>query len=172
MTWHALVTNPKCERRAEAGLRELGITVYIPWGRIWSRPKRAPGVVMRLRPAFPRYIFVKVAAPGDIHSVRDVDGVEGVVSAEYIPLAIPDWQIDRVRKAEAEGLLNFNREPKTWKGGEYEIGQSLTITGGPFAGFTGRVVRRSTKKGVDLETLLFGRATVTTVKLDDVKIAA
>ena len=173
MTYYALITNPRCELRAKAGLDALGIETYLPVGRKWSKPRHATSVVMRMRPAYPRYLFIAFPGYDTWQGLPRIDGVSRVVGSTACgPYPIPDSQIDRVRALEAAGDLNFNREPKTWLGGEYAIGELLRLTEGPFAGFTGTVVRSSTKRGVDLELMLFGRTTVTTAKIDDVRRAA
>lgn len=171
LTWYALVTNPKCERRAEAGLRERGLEVYLPWGRIWSRPKRATGVVMRLRPVFPRYIFIGCPR-GVWPDLSRIDGVEGVIAAQGLPLEIPEWQVLSTWALETNGKLDFNAAPKVSRKGEYEAGDEVLITGGPFAGFLGVVSQANGEKTVSIETMMFGRHTVAVTPLDSVRRAA
>lgn len=171
-TWFALITNPKCERRAEAGLNEIGVETYLPWGKIWSRPKRATGVVMRLRPAFARYLFIRFPGHDTWQGLPRIDGVEAVIASQGSPLPIPEWQVLSTWARETNGLLDFNAGPKVSRKGEYLVGDEVTITAGPFAGFPGRVKRENGEKIVTIETMLFGRELVAKVPLDQVRKAA
>jgi transcription antitermination factor NusG len=170
MAWYALVCNPKCERRAEAGIEAKGFETYLPWGRIWSRPRRATGVVMRLRPAFARYLFVR--CPMGWPGFREIDGVEGFIGTACGPLEIPEWQVLSTWAMERNGLLDFNSAPKTSRKGEYAAGDEVMITGGPFAGLTGIVSAGNDERRVSVELMLFGRHTVAMTPLDSVKRAA
>ncbi len=172
MTWFCLVTNPKCERRAEAGLRELGVTTYQPWGRIWSRPKRATGVVMRLRPVFPRYLFVDLAEGREPwFGIRRCDGVAGVVSAAGAPLRLPEPEVLSIWAMETNSLLDFNADP-TVRAGEYQLGDQVRLTEGPFAGLMGTVRKTDDGREVEVEMLMFNRHTVTVAKVSNVRRAA
>ncbi len=172
LTWHLLWCNPRCERKVVMSLVEAGFCAYTPHGRKWSKPRHATGHICRNMPAYTRYVFLAFPEAPDWFTVRRTDGVHGAVAIEGVPRELTPQQVAAVRIAEAAGDLNFNREPKTWLGGEYAIGELLRLTEGPFSGFTGTVVRSSTKRGVDLELMLFGRTTVTTAKIDDVRRAA
>ena len=176
ITWYAVVTNPKCERRAEAGLREAGIATFLPQGAIWTKPRRSPAMVGRPRLAMPRYLFIGDRGdPMFWHAVRSTNGVAGVVGQSGIPLQIKSTTLESIFDRQFTGGLNFNDRPRRkrgWKPGHYERGMRLEIKGGPLTGFIGTVRRSSGKEKVDIEVILFGTTTATSVRLDDVKIAA
>ena len=172
MTYFALITNPRCELRAKAGLDALGIETYLPVGRKWSKPRHATSVVMRMRPAYPRYLFIAFPGHETWQGLPRIDGVSRVVAPQGVPFPIPDSQIDRVRALEAAGDLNFNREPRTWKGGEYKKGEMLRTNSGTFQGFVGTVVRDNSAIDVKLHMMLFNRQVVVTLPIDDVRKVA
>lgn len=176
MTWYALITNPKCERRADAGLRAANIATFLPQGAIWTKPRRAPDLVCRNRLVMPRYLFISFDGAPRWDVVRRTDGIAGVVGAAGRPLPIAPAPLESLFQRQFVGALNFNAPPRRkrgWKPGHYDRGVKLEIRGGPLEGFIGTVVRPSGKVEVDVEVLLFGgRGTVTRVSLDDVKVAA
>lgn len=177
MTWFALFTNPRCERRAEQRIIDEGLCAYLPEGKVWSKPRYATSYIGRLRPAMSRYLFVGDPSrrEPDWFALRRVDGVHGIVGVSGLPIAIQGQAIDALRRAENAGRFNFGSKPME-KGkhtpGIYQPGQRVTIASGPYAGFSCPVVRPSTKINVEIELMVFGRAALMSVPLDNVRAAA
>lgn len=78
LQWFAIQTNPQCERRAQAGLRDRGFTTFLPVETHWkrSRSKQRERVD---KPLFTGYLFVGLAPGQSLYAVRLQDGVRGVV---------------------------------------------------------------------------------------------
>jgi transcription antitermination factor NusG len=91
LTWFVVVCNPKCERRAQLGLRRAGYQTYLPPERkyiIRSRTK-----IETETPFLPRYLFVDLRGYGqkggqDFYKLCGVDGVEAVVRNEGMPMVV------------------------------------------------------------------------------------
>jgi transcription antitermination factor NusG len=77
--WYIAVTNPNCQRRAEAELAALGYRSFWPKLRKWvshARTKQA-----KEYPILGRYMFVEVP-DGNFFRVRNVNGVEALLTDE------------------------------------------------------------------------------------------
>jgi transcription antitermination factor NusG len=84
--WVVIHTNPKCEKRAEAGLMAKGLLAYLPMECIerqygLNTKKKAGGTYVTRRPMFSRYLFAGIdrSKGQTVDDVRSCDGVEGVV---------------------------------------------------------------------------------------------
>lgn len=63
-------------------------------------------VIERLRPAFPRYIFVKIVADVMWREVMDIGGGRFVRSYEYgLPVIVPQHEIDDLVQRQQDGVL-------------------------------------------------------------------
>ncbi|GLK78024.1 hypothetical protein GCM10008171_32780 [Methylopila jiangsuensis] len=176
MGWYALFTNPMRERSVEVRAIEAGFCAYVPEGSIWTKPQRSTDYVRRERCALPRYVFVAEpnGRPVDWFFLRRIDGVHGALGNEGRPLMLRPGAISLLRAMEAAGEFNFNKDPSAPPPpvATYVRGDKITIKSGPLAGFTGPAVAASDRHGVDIEVLLFGRATITRVPLDFIAEAA
>jgi transcription antitermination factor NusG len=156
-----VLTNPKCEERARAGLDALGYATFLPMETIWARvPKHRqkpgkPKKVKVTRPLFPGYLFFGLdKGVHPFEPVRLTDGVYSIVmnNREYVPM--PEGAIDRLREAEDRG-----DHDKTIKAAERLaelIGKQVTVPEGHLAGFVA-TVKKATEKCVYLETEAFGK---------------
>ena len=143
-TWFVVQSNPNCERRAEGGLKEIGLSsVYLSrisrWRRI-PRP-RADGPKREVikAPMFPGYLFIgsnRLAGP-DWLKIASTDGVRRVLGFQGSVEAVSEAIMRRVRLVEAEAERQFvpDAEHRTIKPGD-----AVRIMDGPFAQFTARFV--------------------------------
>ncbi|HEX6751383.1 MAG TPA: UpxY family transcription antiterminator [Longimicrobium sp.] len=134
--WYACYTRGRHEKRVAALLEQRGIEHFLPLHASteqWSdRKKRV------LWPLFPSYVFVRVD-PRDLTKALAVNGMVAVVRGGSAPVAIPDVEIENVRRfaaaIEAHGL-----EP------ELEpclaVGRRVHVGAGPLRGVEGVVVER------------------------------
>lgn len=105
---------------ADAEARLAGFTVFAPTIFKPATPPRRdstgimrPGKPDRVEYLFVRYLLVRLnIADPDWHAIRDVPGVERVISSHFglggpgVPIAVPDAQIERVRALlDANGCL-------------------------------------------------------------------
>jgi transcription antitermination factor NusG len=129
MTWYALYTNPRQEKKVASRLQQIGIEVYCPLiiqVRQWSDRKKKVEV-----PLLPSYVFVKLNS-----NERDkVFQVSGVVRYLY-------WlgQPAIIREREIEVMRNWLQDTVT----SFEVvgiqpGSLYEIPSGPFRGQHGVV---------------------------------
>jgi transcriptional antiterminator RfaH len=107
--WFAAYTAPRAESLAEAGIRDLGYLAYCPRETVLVR--HANRQQTKLRPLFPRYLFLAVNEMGDFGRMRDVRGLERIVkSGGALPCYIKNDYIHDLQQLEMMGA--FDRRPK------------------------------------------------------------
>ena len=129
--WYAVYTRAKTEKRVAEDFEEKGIEYYLPLMktlRQWSDRKKWVFV-----PLFNSYIFVFI----DIAQRAKVLEVEGAVSFihfndEFPP--IPEWQINNLK------IILGSAEKFEISYDNFEIGERVKVTGGPFKDMEGSVV--------------------------------
>lgn len=123
MSWHILIVNPNCHRRAEAGLAAIGYRSFWPKLRKWvshARTKKA-----KEYPILGRYVFVEIPDQ-EFYAVRAVNGVEGLLTGDCgAPANIP-----------AEIVWRFHDR---WVAGEWDYVANET---GEFRDADGELVTR------------------------------
>lgn len=134
--WYACYTRARHEKKAERQLAERGFDTWLPLltqTRQWSdRTKRVEF------PVFPSYVFARFPI-ARIHDILTVPGVSTVVRINGRLAAIPDEELESVRRVVA--ALDDT-------GGELETvpyiaeGQAVRVVQGPFQGVTGVTVER------------------------------
>lgn len=134
LSWFAVQTKPKHEKRAAAELEEKGIVVFLPLRTVvrqWSDRKRE----LQL-PLFTNYLFVRIGADRDeriavlrTNAIVRFVGKQGGVS-------IPDEEIDAVVTLLKTGVPF---EPFPFG----TVGQRVRIRGGSLDGVQGTVVKQN-----------------------------
>lgn len=105
MTWYVAITNPNCQRRAEAGLAALGYQSFWPKLKKWVSHARTK--VAKEYPILGRYLFVEIP-DGAFWNVRNVHGVEAfVVDSSGVPAMIPDPVVWEFRRRYLRGEWDF-----------------------------------------------------------------
>ena len=121
MTWYIAITNPNCQRRAEAGLAAIGYQAFWPRLRKWvahARTKKA-----KEYPILGRYLFVEIP-DGEFYSVRSVNGIEGLLTSDSgVPARIPAEMVWHFRDRYMRGEWDFVSNET---GEFYESGQIVT----------------------------------------------
>ncbi len=170
-TWFVVVCNPKCERRAQLGLRRAGYQTYLPQTKRWvvhARKKEA-----RDNPLFPRYLFIGLRSDHDLYKMRGVDGVEGIVRDGYgIPARIPAPEdrphpLARILERELAGEFDFTRLPDV--GPQYSPGEVVRLTVGAFADLQAQVVSMLSKGRVEVVLDIMGRASKVKIKATELQ---
>jgi transcription antitermination factor NusG len=129
LSWFAVQTKPRHEKKAAAELQEKGISAFLPLcceKRQWSDRQR----VVEL-PLFPQYVFVRIAQT--VHtrvSVLRTNGVTSFVGTRGIGIAIPDEQIEQVQTVISQGVPV---SPHLFM----NIGKRVRILGGALDGLQG-----------------------------------
>jgi transcription antitermination factor NusG len=133
--WYAAYTCARHEKAVARHFEERGLSYFLPLYQaihIWN--KRSSRVSL---PLFPGYIFVQTNMH-DRFKPLQVPGVLHYVSAGTMPCAIPDQEIEALRK-----VLVSSKDvgPHPY----ISTGQLVQITSGPLVGLRGTVQR--TKSG-------------------------
>ncbi|HTT17843.1 MAG TPA: UpxY family transcription antiterminator [Candidatus Sulfotelmatobacter sp.] len=133
--WYALLTRARHEKVVAQRLREIGVTSFLPVVtelRKWSDRKKLVEF-----PLFSCYVFAKLhpSNEGRLKALR-IDGVYSLVGTRGEGTAIPEEQIDAIRRI-AEERLAWHSHPFL------KIGQRVRIRSGALNGVEGILVARS-----------------------------
>lgn len=130
--WHAVWTRSRHEQMVSRELHLRRIEGFLPtvprWSRWKDRRKRLDW------PLFPGYCFARFDA-SERFTVLNCLGVASIVSINGAPAAIPDQEIEAIRRLVSSELAcdpcPFVRE-----------GSRVEVVRGPLAGIRGRLVRK------------------------------
>jgi transcriptional antiterminator RfaH len=165
LTWFVVICNPKCERRAQLGLRRAGYQTYLPQTKRWkvvSRQKQeAEG------PLFPRYLFVGIRSDQDFYKMRGVDGVESIVRNDNRPVEIPAFLLGHLLGREQAGEFDFTRLPDV--GPQYRPGEQVRLSAGAFTDLQAQVVSMLSKGRVEVLVEFMGRGTKVRMKATELQ---
>ncbi len=137
----------------EKGLESLIEEIYVPTEEITEM--RRGRKVNTERRFFPGYVLVNMVMTDDTyHLIKDTPKVTGFLGSGNKPMPVPQKEVDRIRGVVEDG----EAAPRLTI--TFEIGETVHVTDGPFASFSGVV------EDVDEETTrlkvavsIFGRAT-------------
>jgi transcription antitermination factor NusG len=134
LSWFAVQTKPRHEKRAAAELEEKGVVVFLPLHAVirqWSDRKRK----LQL-PLFPNYLFVRVRADrGERIAVLGTNAIVRFVGKDG-GVSIPDEEIEAVSTLLKTGVPF---EPCPFG----TVGQRVRIRGGSLDGVQGTVVKQN-----------------------------
>ncbi len=113
------------------------------------------------RKLFPGYVLINMVMDDETwYVVRNTRGVTGFVGPGSKPVPLSDAEIAALGVAKKEISLNF------------KVGDSVTITDGPFDGFVGEVTDIDAENGlVTVNVSMFGRDTPVELQLFQIKAA-
>ncbi len=161
--WYVVHTYSGFEQKAKAALEEriqsLGkqedfSEILVPSESVVEMKKGVKKTTSRK--FFPGYILVKMNLSEDTwHVVKNTPKVTGFVgSGGSKPPSIPEEEVRRITKQIDEGTLR--PKPKV----EFEKGEQVRVTDGPFATFNGIVEDVNPEKGkLKVLVSIFGRST-------------
>jgi transcription elongation factor/antiterminator RfaH len=135
--WFAVYTKPQKEDYAELNLRMRGIDTFFPKLFLPKSAKRKKQVVA----LFPNYLFVRCEVVSEEYgSIGWCPGVKRLLSFNGTP-AIVDNSIMEFLMAQigADGVIAARCN--------VEVGQQISITGGPFDGLVGIIKEPPNAKG-------------------------
>ena len=146
LKWYALHTFSNQEKRVEQHLRMKGIEVFLPLYTVTKRWKNRTTNKIDL-PLFTGYLFVKISAVTRVR-VLEIPSVVSIVSNGREPLALPSYEIDKLRA----GLRAGQIDPHPY----LKIGSRARIRSGAMAGLEGVVVRKDDhlKVVVSIESIM------------------
>lgn len=129
--WFALTVKPQHEKAVQRYLIGRGVEAYAAFHTVrrrWSDRVKSVDV-----PLFPRYVFCRSTFE-DRFAVLRAPGVQSIVTLGGVPAAIPNSEIDAIKRSIAANALL-----RPWP--YLCIGAVARICSGPLAGLEGIVVR-------------------------------
>ena len=121
--WYTLHTKPNAEYQVTAALSQRDIEVFLPE---IETPSTTNGQVKK--PFFPCYMFSKVDLKAiGISQVQWTPGLRRIVSFDDEPVPVPDEVIELIRRK-----LEAFEASGGWKGHDFQPGDTLRVTAGPF----------------------------------------
>lgn len=127
--WYAAYTYPRHEKVIAEQLESKGVESFLPTSMIASRWKDR--TVRIPFPLFPSYVFARVELARRV-AVLTIPGVIRILSANGAPIAIPDSEIETVRRCIGEGA-KLEAHPFVISG------MRVRVRSGPFSGLEGIV---------------------------------
>lgn len=131
--WYAVMTNIRCEERAENGLAAKGFRTFLPTMRRWVKHARVRKAVDR--PLLSRYLFVETDANRrGFMDIRLTDGVESIISTRGVPSSMPKGLVEEFIRRQMSG--EFDQVAKE----AIPVGARIRIMDGEYADFFATVV--------------------------------
>ena len=157
--WYAASTSANHEKRVAEQLGAREVEHFLPLYESVRRWKDRR-VTLQL-PLFPGYIFVQMALR-DRLSVQQVPGVARLVAFEGKPAALPEGEIEALRRSLDSGLQVGPHPYLT-------AGRRVRLKSGPLAGMTGILLRRKGNFRVVISIELIQRSVAADADAADVE---
>lgn len=140
LSWFAIYTKPRFEKKVEMVLLQAGYQVYLPLIstiRQWSDRKKKVQV-----PLIPSYVFVKIEEKL-LNGLFEFNGVVGVLKHLKKPAVVQDFEI--------ENLKIICQHPDVMEvvdGAKFTKGMPIQITHGPMMGLYGDCIEIKGKQRI------------------------
>lgn len=147
--------------RENRGMEDRILDIQIPTEIVTEMKDDQPREVERK--LFPSYVFINMVMDDETwYVVRNTRGVTGFVGPGSKPVPLSDEEVEALKLGTVKKEVEIN----------FSVGDSVSITSGPFEGFIGEVT------AIDAENLLvtvnvsmFGRDTPVELALSQIKAA-
>ena len=151
------------EQAVLKGLEDRIIDVMVPTEEVVEMRKGTK--VNSERKFFPGYVLVKMVMSDDVwHIIRNTPRVSGFLGSRNKPQPITEAEAQRIMKQMSEGV----ERPRTAV--DFEVGEQIRVTDGPFASFIGFVEDVATEKmRVKVSVSIFGRSTPVELEFSQVE---
>ena len=148
------------------GLSRLVESVEVPTETVTE--VRRGKKVQSERKFFPGYVLAKLDMNDDVyHLVKNTPKVTGFLGSSGKPQPISETEAARILNTKEEAAAS----PKQKISVDYEIGDTVKVTSGNFASFTGTVEELDFDKNrVKVSISIFGRATPLELGFEDVEL--
>ena len=157
--WYAIWTRSRHEQVVRDQLQRKRIDAFLPTVTRWSRWKDRKKKVDW--PLFPGYCFARFD-PADALPILKCTGVVNIVSFDGKPAAIPEHEIDSIRRL-VESDLQYDPCPLIREG------MMVEVTHGALKGVVGRLLRKGAHARLVLSVELIGQGVSVEVDAADVK---
>ena len=165
--WYVARVHPGQERIAEENLTAQAFGVFCPMATPDKSTKT--GGTPAKRPLLPGYIFIRFDIAFDLNwpAINNTRGVKRLLpTTQERPIPIPTAFVEHLMaRVEAK---DFEPEEIADIIARFVIGQEYQILDGPFSTFPG-VFTSAVGEAVNMEVMIFGRATPVTLGLDQVE---
>lgn len=159
--WFAVWTKSRHENVAAALIGSLGIARFLPLkseSRQWSDRRQTVNV-----PLFSGYLFVKISLlDGSKLRILQVPGVAGFVGNSQGPMAIPEDEIEAVRRV-------VDRKIQCTVHTFLNEGDRVRVVRGPLAGIEGQLVRTNSQTRLVIAVSMIHRSLAVHVNREDVE---
>jgi transcription termination/antitermination protein NusG len=157
--WYAIWTRSRHEQMVREQLEQRGYQAFLPTITRWSRWKDRKKKIDW--PLFPGYCFARFDLDQRLPILKCA-GVVSIVSFDGDIAAIPDFEIDGIRRL-VESDLQFDPCPLIREGTMVEV------VHGPLKGVVGRLLRKGAHARLILAVDLIGQAVSVEVDAADIK---
>lgn len=161
LSWYAVHTRSKCEKKVEAQLRDKQINCFLPAlkeVRHWSDRRK-----LIYQPLFPGYVFVRIPDEDTTRiSVLRTNGVAGFVGIQGQGIPIPDFEIESIQ-ALLSSRVPFEPYPFL------RVGQRVRIRGGCLDGIEGILTAKNSDRSVVISVNLIQRSLAVRVSGFDIQ---
>jgi len=155
--WYAAYTKSRTEKKVLERLTENGFEAYLPIQR--KRRQWSDRLKWVEEPLIKSYIFIRVNER-QYYDAINTPGLVCYVTFEGKAAAIPDWQIDLLKK-----LLNEGAEMEV-SSERFATGQKIIVVKGTLVGMQGEMVEYRGRKKVLVRLGTTGTNILVTVDLD------
>lgn len=149
--WYLVHSKPHKEELARVNLERQGYPTYLP--RMRTPRKRMGRRIIRVEPMFPRYLFIRLDTESDNWApIRSTLGVANLVRFGMFPSPVPEDLIETLRARDNES--GVQEVPMH----EFNEGQRVRIEEGPFMGYEGIFLARTSEERVLILLDIVGKA--------------
>ena len=170
--WYVVNVYSGSEKKVAESLKEQAVLkkmedkildIMVPTEQVVEIKKGAK--VNTERKFFPGYILVKMEMSDDCwHVVKNTPRVSGFLLIFNKPQPISDAEAERIIKQMTEGV----ERPQTVV--DFEVGEQIRVTDGPFASFVGTVEEVDSEKSrLKVSVSIFGRYTPVELEFSQVE---
>jgi transcriptional antiterminator NusG len=160
VAWYAIWTRSRHEQVVRDQLHRKGYEAFLPTIPKWSRWKDRKKKIDW--PLFPGYCFARFDTRERLPILK-CTGVVTIVSFDGEIVAIPDFEIDGIRRL-VESDLQYDPCPLIREG------MLVEVSHGPLKGVVGRLTRKGAHARLVLAVDLIGQAVSVEVDAADVKV--
>ncbi len=157
--WYAIYTRSRHEKRVAEQLARRSVETLLP---LYETVRRWRNGRHRVQfPLFPGYAFVRIALKDRLEVVK-VPGVVKLVGFDGQPVALPEDEIEGLRRGLAEGI---EARPHPY----LTVGRRVRVVSGPLQGTRGILVRRKSQFRIVLSLDLIMRSMIADVDVADIR---
>jgi transcription antitermination factor NusG len=159
LSWFAVVTRSRHERKVYEQLQSRDVESFLPSVQRWSRWRDRRKLIEW--PLFPGYCFARCSSR-NVRPVLACRGVVHLVSFAARPAPVPDYEIDGIRQLLASTMPH---DPCPF----IDVGTWVQVVYGPLSGVRGRLVRKDRCTTLVVAIEMLGRALSVRIDAADVK---